>query len=321
MSQIVERLGPVPPVDEVTRLRLERAVLAEMERTPATHVVPPRRSRWRVATIGAAVAATAAAAVVLWTTRGDEAERPPAAARFAAEDSAVVFEWGDAAITLEPGTAVVAAGDAATGVVVVIERGAARFEVEARADRPRFAVIAGEVEVEVVGTVFRVERRGDAAAVAVDEGVVRVKLGGPDVLVEAGEQWPDPVPVPLPLPLPDPTPVPEIEMDPESAPAKKPKPKPSAPVPDPAPTAAPDPAADYARAARLEATDVPAARAIYRQLAKRTDSWGATALYALAILESAHGKAAAATRWLREYLERFPQGENAADARAMLDRL
>jgi TolA-binding protein len=88
----------------------------------------------------------------------------------------------------------------------------------------------------------------------------------------------------------------------------------------PAAAPAPTPAERYAAAARLEASDAAAARAIYRDLAARSDAWGANALYALAELERQEGRRAAALRHLREYLRRFPDGTNAADARALLDQ-
>jgi hypothetical protein len=152
--------------------------------------------------------------------------------------------------------------------------------------------------------------------VSVDEGVVRVRVGDEETSVAAGETWPaaaaaatDPDPDPAPAPVPAP------------APARKKKPAKPAPPAPPPPPKGPTPAEEYARAARLEASDLAAARAIYQELATRDDGWGATALYALAVLEDGRGQRAAAARHLRAYLRRFPQGANAADARSLLERI
>ena len=323
MSRIVDMLGPVPPLDDVARRRLERAVLAELERD-ARAPAPPA-GRWRGAVLAAAVVSAAAVAIALWMTR-PAGRAAPEASRFAAAGTERQVRWGDAAITLEPGAAVVATGDDATGVVVVIERGAARFEVAPREARPAFTVVAGEVEVTVVGTRFRVERQGDDAAVSVDEGVVRVERGDVETTLERGERSPAvaaaPAPAPTPTPAPAPAPAIEIEIEPEP----EIDPMPALPKKKATPTRAPalvepSPAERYAEAARLEASDVARARRIYQELATRGDGWGANALYALAVLESERGRAGAARRHLREYVERFPRGANAADARALLDRI
>jgi hypothetical protein len=274
--------------------------------------------------VGAVGALAVAAAVVVWLSRPPE-RATPSVHRVTADASAVTVPWGDAEITLEPGGAIVATGDASRGVVVVIERGAAQFAVAPRAGRPRYAVVAGDVEVEVVGTQFRVERQGDTARVDVREGVVTVRRGGEEHRVEAGAQWPvveARAPEPAPAPVPAPEIEPEVEVDP--VPAPKPSPPRRAQQPPPAPPtppAGPSTADRYAEAARLEARDADAAATIYTELAARDDSWGATALYALAELETHRGHIAAAKRHLKAYLKRFPRGVNAGDARARLDRL
>lgn len=80
-----------------------------------------------------------------------------------------------------------------------------------------------------------------------------------------------------------------------------------------------DPKQRYEKAARLEATEPLAAIAIYRELARGKSPWAATALFAQARLELDRGNRREATRLLRDYLQRHPSGNNAADARALLD--
>jgi hypothetical protein len=75
----------------------------------------------------------------------------------------------------------------------------------------------------------------------------------------------------------------------------------------------------YEKAARLEATEPAAAIAIYRELARGNSAWAANALFAQARLELDRGNRREAGRLLREYLRRHPNGNNAADARALLD--
>lgn len=103
---------------------------------------------------------------------------------------------------------------------------------------------------------------------------------------------------------------------------------PSAPLPaTPPPTAiepsaveppAPTNRSAYEAAARLEGTDWAAALERYHELSRGTDSWAANALFAEGRLALDRGDRERGTRALRQYLERFPSGQNAADARDLL---
>jgi hypothetical protein len=75
----------------------------------------------------------------------------------------------------------------------------------------------------------------------------------------------------------------------------------------------------YEQAARLEASEPAAAIAIYRELARGKSVWAANALFAQARLELDRGRKAEAVRLLETYLRRYPGGNNAADARALLE--
>ena len=77
----------------------------------------------------------------------------------------------------------------------------------------------------------------------------------------------------------------------------------------------------YERAARLEASDPNGAIALYRGLAAGADVWASNALFAHGRLEADRGRRDSARTLLRAYLERFPSGPNAEDARRLLDRL
>ncbi len=73
--------------------------------------------------------------------------------------------------------------------------------------------------------------------------------------------------------------------------------------------------------AALEVRDPLAAARIYRELASGAGPWAANALFAEARLSAERGQRDAAQALLSSYLERFPSGPNADDARALLGRL
>lgn len=77
----------------------------------------------------------------------------------------------------------------------------------------------------------------------------------------------------------------------------------------------------FARAASLESADAPLALALYLSLASGDDDWAANALYAAARLEIDRGLHDAGAEHLREYLARFPRGENAVDVRGLRQRI
>lgn len=104
----------------------------------------------------------------------------------AAVEGVVVLDLkGGRQVTLAEGSVVAVLVSAAE---VVLEAGRARFEVEP--GHGAFAVRAGEVRVEVKGTVFSVARRGVAdTVVAVEQGRVEVRgKQGPAVALEAGQR-------------------------------------------------------------------------------------------------------------------------------------
>jgi hypothetical protein len=71
-------------------------------------------------------------------------------------------------------------------------------------------------------------------------------------------------------------------------------------------------------AAQLEIRDPVAALRIYGELAAGEGGWAASALFASARLEAERGQARMVRALCEEYLQRFPEGPNADDARALL---
>src|SRR5207253_201949 len=94
-----------------------------------------------------------------------------------------------------------------------------------------------------------------------------------------------------------------------------------APPPQPPPSPLDDAARRFADAAAHEASDPQASLAVYARLAAGDGPWAANALYAAARLRYDRRDDTTARALLTEYLRRFPHGGNAADARALLERL
>jgi transmembrane sensor len=86
-----------------------------------------------------------------------------------------VASTGEVVVHDAPSVRTLVIDDVETRLEVVA--GAARFSVEPQGPR-RVVVLAGRVQVDVVGTVFVVERRANEVRVAVDEGVVQVSFDG-----------------------------------------------------------------------------------------------------------------------------------------------
>ncbi|PCC68593.1 FecR family protein [Nannocystis exedens] len=87
---------------------------------------------------------------------------------------------------------------------VTVHDGEVMFEVDPRPGRP-LHVIAGAIDIEVVGTRFIVRQRDGAGRVSLLEGRLRVRAGdGSMVALAAGQEfaWPAPVPPPVQAPSP-----------------------------------------------------------------------------------------------------------------------
>jgi hypothetical protein len=332
------RVPPVEPLGDIAWARIERAVWAELD--AATPVAPVRRSRsvWVAAAIGAA--ATAAAIVIVIAAASGDAPRVSAGEPqwFVTGADASQLVVGDARIRVAPRSAVLTSGDAQRGVLVVLDRGAADFEVAPRAGRPPFVVQAGEVSVRVIGTGFRVERTGDRARVSVTHGLVEVRAPGETTHVAAGESWPAvttaAADLPAPAVAPDPEPEPATDDAPpasiDMSPVAVKRPHAAAPARTEhvreadvakAPDAKSEDARKFAAATAIEAGAPDAALAEYRRLAAGNGPWAANALYAAARLLYERRDDDGARTALEEYLHRYPHGPNAADARALITRL
>jgi ferric-dicitrate binding protein FerR (iron transport regulator) len=335
---------PVEPLSDISWQRVERNVFAELDAAPAAAPAPRQVARpawsmpsWRWMIPATALAAAAVILIVFLRRPGEPqtvalADRDGGAlgagpSRIATGESATEVVFGDATITVAPHSAVHFGGDAATGAQVLLERGAVACAVAPRRGRPPFAVVAGTVRVEVVGTRFSVERHDDLALVEVSEGTVQVVADGRRIPVTAGERWPAEE---------------TASADPDSeregpdtdsrerASGHRDRDRKSSSrrtersddqERDREATPEPDDRARYEQAAELEASSPAAALDIYRDLAAGSGAWAANALFAAGRLEAEHHHTDGARRLLMSYLRRFPRGLNADDAHALLERL
>ena len=114
------------------------------------------------------------------------------------------------------------------------------------------------------------------------------------------------------------------EVAPSEAPTRAEAPAPAAPIgaAAPAKAAAGAPGRSvqvlFELAAQLEIRDPEAALRIYGELAAGEDGWAASALFGAARLEAERGQPEHARALGEAYLQRFPRGPNADDARALL---
>jgi hypothetical protein len=338
----MKRRPPIPlevePLDDARWAKIEENVLAEVARTaPEPRTSSPDEGASKPSVVRARIAAAtfgfvAMAALVLLLLRtfaptGATANGSGAAPlHVASGDSASHAIIGSAELEIGPRTEVVATGDDGRGIVVVLERGSITFEVPPRAGRPPFVVQAGDVGVRVVGTRFRVDRDLDRVTVKVTQGTVEVSHHGEIRPVHEGEQWSSRA---------DSMPTPSTKVDvaggetPPASPSGptastsgslEPRPTSSARGPTPSPVATDDRAA-YEAAARSEGFDYAGALAAYRKVAARGGPWAEPSLFAAGRLAAEHGDRATARALLQDYLRRYPNGRNAADARALLARL
>lgn len=310
---------PIEPLSDISWQRIENGVFSRLDREPlAEPVVELRSGRGALWVGGAALAA--AAGLILWFAVSrigdvDQAEQTKLASigaladaspagkspsRIVTTDAPSHYNVADAALTIAPESAILVSTDTNDSVLVVLERGELDCKVAPRRADQRFSVQAGDVRIEVIGTKFSVSRAGEDVTVAVTEGTVLIISGGERTSVSAGQTWPrNKVAATEP-------PVAAKRRASRST-------KPTAPKPTLKER--------FKTAQRLQSTDPKAAAAIFVELAKRGGPWGRLALFAHAELEIELGHKATARRLLNKYLDRYPSGPNARDARELLDKL
>jgi FecR protein len=239
------------------------------------------------------------------------AERPaPSVTRVETRDAPSHLAVGESSLDVASHSVARIEGSDDTGVNVSLDHGAIDCEVSPRHGRPPFLVRAGDVTVRVVGTHFHVDHEDGRTHVSVQHGAVEVESHGEKTLVAAGSSWP----VEHAENVISPEDLPRVQS------VQSAQVPPSATVSAPAPVI-PSPRERYDRAAALEATHPDEALSIYRELAAGTDSWAMNALYAEARLDLERGNKDGARKRFAEYLQRYPTGPNANDARELSAKL
>ena len=327
-----QRIVIDPPTSDARRDRVERKLFDQLAAVRiverAETVIPPaRRSR---APLFAGVGALAAAAILAVVLMGRESPTPTIAS-----PTRVVTPLGGTSQFTVPGALIEAGSDTSVEVVhgadgaitLDLRRGSIECNVEHRANRPPFSVLAGDVHVEVVGTIFTVTRT-PAARVDVARGTVRVTAPGGVWLVEAGETWPattrtaaaePPVDEPVAEAVADPVVDPVLDPVLEKTPPKKKAPAAKPPVVEAPPAEPTKEDKDLARetyriANRLEDTDPQKAAQLYRSIATNGKGMEAVALVSLAEVELRRKHPREALAALDELKRRFPNAANAEDA-------
>lgn len=309
-----QRLGP-PPIEslsDVAWARVERGVWSQLDaERPAGHT-PQGPRRWWLAVAPLAAAAAIAALVIAlrWRPAGVDEPSRVVSGPGPAPTSVML---GDSHIVLDPDTALVMRHEAEQPTVL-IERGGAWFTVAPRMSRPAFIVRAGDATVRVVGTRFRVARSDERIAVEVERGLVDVNFRGSVVAVGAGQRWSSDVGRILAARS-----APPASADVQPAPPAS-APRAEAGALDPDRDLADPDRTEYDRLAALEPTSPDAALAGYLRLARGTSRWADPALFAAARLAVDRHDRRAETL-LGIYLQRFPGGANATDARQLLARV
>jgi hypothetical protein len=327
----------VEPLSEQRWSRIERSLMSRLalEGNPAAKGLPAARSRWSGrAWLLAAAVLTALCGAVLMARGLPERARAEHPSRITTGSTSSHLALSGLSLDVEPQSAVVVGAETPQGILVVIDRGSIVCQVAPRANDAPLIVQAGEARVRVVGTRFRVTRLGESARVRVQEGVVEVSSRGGTVRVRAGEEWPaelaraEPaealaVPSAPLLAFDDATKRPSSSPARSTAVAARNRTTSAAPTAESGSAQEPSPSRQsvFEEAALLERSDPARAAKLYAGLESQGDSWAQNALYARGRLEATRGNQAEARRLLERYLDRFPNGSNAEDARAVLSRL
>lgn len=313
MGSVLRKRLPVESLSDVRWAKVERSLFdPRWRKPPRRHAARPHVSVWTWRTAIALACTTALAWTLVAVGWHDHLRSKGGSEPLRVETAAtpVHVELGDSALDVGPQSRVRIAGDDARGTVIDLENGRIECEVAPRNGRAPVRVMAGKVEVRVVGTHFVVTRAGDAATVDVQHGTVEVTADGRRWFVGAGAHWPPSASAPPFL----------VEHVPPAMPAgatRGPSHTSSTSVAGSRAT----PRERFESASALEARQPDAALAIYRDLAEVGGSWGANALFAEGRLQADRGYRDSARALLREYVGRYPSGPNAEDARRLLERL
>ena len=306
------------------------AQLASETPVPAVTATPAaRRGIGNAGRVAFALAAVAALVIGIWVVRSPDPGAEPS--RVVTAGSPAQVTVARAAVTVAADSAVMIQSDSQQALLL-LETGSVYCRVPTRRSGETFTVRAGDATVSVIGTAFAVSREGNGAVVEVDEGTVEIVAGGRSpgsTLASAGRAPSAPAPTGPPgdragrarggrtFP-------PGADSPAHRAPARAVSSRPGAHAgarggrnagahrgsqrPGPLPAGRPG-----------SSRPIPTLRSpMLRRLARGGGRWAAPALYAHARLQLDRGRSREARTLLQQYLRRFPDGANAADARDLL---
>ncbi len=308
-----------PPIEELSELRwkrVERDLMQSLaaEATPATATASPQTSVWPKRA-GVLTLVVSVAALAFFLLRGEEVPNtgtePPVHAQgnhseISTQDSSTRVNLAGVALDVEPRSrvSVLQTGEK---LALTLHAGGVQLDVAPRDHEAPVSIVAGDVRIEVVGTVFSVYRSESDVEVRVVEGIVAVEQGKERVLVKSGQQWPSITPATQAALPPDSDAAATLQSRPRSIPSAK--------------AAQPDARTLFEQAAQVEQAAPSKAIHLYKRAARGKGPWAANALFAQARLTISEGKSAAGKKLLRRYLERYPKGPNAADASELIEGL
>ncbi len=207
MADIVSRLAELkrqvepnwtPERERRVRARVERSLLSRRRRRGALVV---------------ALAAVVSLVVVLVGQRWSTEPEPPVVATITAPQAPqplIHFADGSEVVARSANARLEPVVSTAEEITLRLDSGSARFSVTPNAQRV-FRVLAGNVTVQVLGTVFTVTREAERVSVSVERGRVRVlsPLGDRELGVGESGQFRDARSAEQALPAPEPEPEPE----------------------------------------------------------------------------------------------------------------
>lgn len=181
------RTGPL--AEHIQHVVTDRELDDTWQRLDASLRPEPRRPRWLLVGGLASAAIVVAVAVMMWPRARPDGTRLEPGAAIATGSAGLqgVLDEGSV-VQAAPASAGALELASSSEVRVRLDRGSFRFDVAKKPTR-RFSVIAGHVEVRVVGTTFTV-RREATASVQVERGVVEVWVDGSQrAVLTAGQRW------------------------------------------------------------------------------------------------------------------------------------
>ena len=183
---------PVPELDQLRAARIERKIVAELQRGAAEPTVQPRSYR---PTIYAMVAVAGLVLAAFVAIRGSQVElldkpwstsEPTEVATGPGQRSSL--RLGDALVQVGENTQVSVQRFNDGRTVLHLSTGSVNCEVEPRPHRPTFQVLSGDVSVTVIGTAFEV-KRSNIVEVKVERGIVSVETSHDEERLVAGDSW------------------------------------------------------------------------------------------------------------------------------------